>query len=472
MRSETNADRNTDPHATTRTATTMSTSFTMSAAPRHRSSIHRRVRAVTWLNVALATASPVGCREPREATRAPQGPASIGPTSAAPSIAVAPPPARAASTATESASDVLARVDGIEIHQEAVDAWILGVATAHRDAVADPTPKARAAAINSLIYAQLLREKCQAVCRSAPPTAERCACNSEGAERTVAEALGMYTPTEADITAEYERQMATWTSDSPWIAISVAAVPWFDPIGVPACDRYLSQQWRCDASDLRMWLMEREALQTQAADSPARRRKLAESCDARRTLASKRTFGEPCDWSTAAPMGKASKRIAHGWVSSARAQLSDPPRDRDGRVGAGGVRSEIAWLYAGRSLTTIDRVPTALRSLIEQAELGTVSGPIESDGAYWLVLVEGRWPAGAVPLEARREQLVADATLRLEQQASADLPLRLREGHDIEVLRYETETRALLAAPVEHRHDGQRRDRDPATVLFRTFDDE
>jgi hypothetical protein len=171
-------------------------------------------------------------------------------------------------------------------------------------------------------------------------------------------------------------------------------------------------------------------------------------------------------------MGRASKRIAHGWLPSARAQLLDPPADRGRWVGEGGVRSEVAWLYAGRSVTTIDRVPAALRTVIERAELGTISEPIESDGAYWLVLVQGRWPAGALPLDARRERLVADATLGLEQQASAELPLRLREGHEIEVLRYETETRALLAAPVEHRHDGQRRDRDPATVLFRTFDDE
>ncbi len=386
----------------------------------------------------LACGSPTGCREPRDATHAPQGavnaPRSSSSSAAGPGMA-----ASGRASPTTAGGEVLATVDdSLTIDQQSVDAWILG-ASSTGDRLA-ATPEAQAKAINALIFEHLLRDACAEVCDSGPPSPSRCACDPHTIEKTVTEALLLHPPTEAEIAAEYELQKRAWTSDSPWVAVSLIAVPWLEPIGVPVCDTVMAQAWRCHAVGMSNVVekveIARELRRLVAASTP--RSRLSEQCKHLRV----EYQAAICDWSSTAPIGDASKRIAHGRIPAARAKLAAPAD----AVPAWRRKIDVdpEWVYAERSITPIDKVPPALRTVVEQAKLGEPSPPVEINRAYWMVLVDERWPAGALPLDARRAEITAAARDHLEQRAHEELPLRLREGHEIVMHRYEIEARTLL----------------------------
>jgi hypothetical protein len=432
------------------------------------------IRANSWqcLAIALGCALPGGCRAAN----------GVPPVPTATQMDAAAEPAEPKSTAMPPShrGELLATVDGIELREQVVDAWSLGRASGHGRDTADRTPESRATAINAIIFAHLLKDACGAVCKSGPPTEERCACGDDwGARHTVAKALGMYTPTDADVLAEYERQKPHWTSDSPWVALSVVAVPWLEPVGLPACDRLAAQEWRCGRDGVAALVGDRAGMKRSAAASPERRREIAETCSAlRKRRAKEARSPRSCDWSSSAPIGKASQQIARERLIDARAALLalrvTPPDAR--REPPRTSVSRDPWLAAGRSIVSMDRIPSALRKVVEQATPGQPSEPIEGDGTYWIVRVDERWPAGPLPLDARRDEFTEDARVRLAERAMDELPVRIREGHEIVMHRYETEARALLAprnndAAAEARRRNRAR-ADAATRLFELLDAE
>jgi hypothetical protein len=367
--------------------------------------------------------------------------------------------------------EVLATVDGLTIDQQTVDAWILGAAA--RNGHLEPTPETHATAINALVYEHLLRDACAEVCGSGPPSPSRCACDPDAIEKTVTDALLIHEPTEAEIAAEYELQKPAWTSDSPWVALSVIAIPWLEPIGVPACDAVMAQAWRCDGRGLSnpsgKVAIARE-LRRLAAESD-RGFSMTAHCKQIRAEFLAETRDVDCDWSNKAPIGNASKRVAHGRIPAARAKLYGATAEA---AGMHEWRREMGydpeWVYAERSILSIDAVPLALRSVVEQAKLGEPSSPVEHNGAYWMAIVYERWPAGALPLDARRAEITVAARERIEERAEHVLPVRVREGHDIVLHRYEVEAKRLLGRSTEtSNYFGDSTEGNAVAEVFATF---
>lgn len=372
---------------------------------------------------------------------------------AEPATASAPPVSKPPAEPAGIPEDVVATVDGIAIRKAEVDIAYAQLLRARLEGGAPPGYEVdRATILDALVYSTLLRVECEkrgitdeALVRAVLPEGTDVAAGMAGLadviddlrEAILADSMGLFTVTENDLVAAYERQKPAWTSTQPWLALDTAISTWVERTGVDACDRYVVQYRRCVTAHMpavvrgrmNQALAESVRAWAEAAKGPDAG-SLAVACSAALDAARQATSSMGCEWPVAEKLDASlfGKPPARKLAATMRERVKAPGVD---------FAAEAEALGLARSESTepipLDRVAPPLAAAAAKLKVGQVSAPIEHAGAFWVVRLAQRWPAGALPFEARRPSLALELADERRRNVRAELEPRLRAEHRVVV---------------------------------------
>lgn len=250
---------------------------------------------------------------------------------------------------------------------------------------------------------------------------------------------GAFTVDEAELAAEYERHKAGWTADQPWMHVVAITVRYDDGVGVPACDDYLAKYRRCttkfpkSTQPTMIADLERTAgeWRREAAD-PAKHAELATKCEGVAATTTKETESMACDWtSDVSPNDPGGvndrKKAAKERAKAVRDKLA-------AGVEAEVVAAELGSDVGGDTVVHAGQVGKPVAKAIAKLKPGALGKqPIDDGDAFVVVKLIEKWPAGTIPMEARRAELEERAKLRKFDAAFAALPQTLAAAHEVEL---------------------------------------
>ena len=250
---------------------------------------------------------------------------------------------------------------------------------------------------------------------------------------------GAFTVDEAELTAEYERHKAAWTADEPWLHVVALTVRYDDATGVPACDDYLAKYRRCttkfptSTQPTMLADMERTAAQwrREAADT-GRHAELATTCQGLVATTTQETASMGCDWTSAVspnePGGRSDrKKLAKARATELRAKLA-------AGIEPAVVAAELGPDAGGDQVVHGGELRKPLAKALAKLKPGALAKqPIDDGVSFVVVKLVERWPAGTIPMQARRAELEDRARLRKFDAAFASLPQTLAAAHRVEV---------------------------------------
>ncbi len=260
--------------------------------------------------------------------------------------------------------------------------------------------------------------------------------NDKWTEIALLRRQGMLDISEAEVQREFERTKGKFVSDVPWIRGHVVRLSWDRRTGVPDCDVSFYAERRC--LDLHMDLRFR-AQRREALDAVADLWRNATSADAsanaaacRESIAFARSPHEAlgCDSPkvvTKAELAAEKKRVRRD-AQELRARASEQ----------GGTLIEAAIELGWKRRSDRDAPPEPspsspprIAKLVQTIPLGDLSTVVDDGGSFWLVQVSERWPAGTLPLEARRRQIVRKLQNKALPAARDAFRARVLRSHEI-----------------------------------------
>jgi hypothetical protein len=250
---------------------------------------------------------------------------------------------------------------------------------------------------------------------------------------------GAFGVDEAELAAEYERHKQAWTSDQPWVHVVSLAVRYDDATGVPACDDYLEKYRRCSTkfptSTQPTMLADIDRMSAEwrreAADE-AKHAELATKCGALATTTAAETESMACDWTSEVAAGepggvKERKKIAKQRAKALRDKLASG-------VEAAVVAAEVGPEAGGDLVAHAGELARPVAKAVKSLQPGgLVKQPVDDGAAFVVVKLVERWPAGTIPMQARRAELEDRVRLRKFDEAFAALPKTLVDAHAVEL---------------------------------------
>jgi len=263
--------------------------------------------------------------------------------------------------------------------------------------------------------------------------------SSEDMPGTIVVAADHLAPADdAALAAAYEQSKPRWTSEKAWVRVDGWALRFDDATGVPQCDSYIAKYRRCSAkfpaatqptviADL-----SRQATQWRGnAEDPEYRELLKTECEAAETEAMQQTTSMGCDWNSDA---KSDEKKA---TAARKAELRAVAEDARARLVAGADPLAIAEALGGVATAKLMLATDELGKKVAASTRGLAAGKtgklVDDAGAWTVVRLVERHPAGTLPLEVVKSDVADDLRIRLLAAALEALPTTLRGKYDVKL---------------------------------------